>query len=159
YRAQHRGGRGKRGMDTQDEDFVTDMFVASTHTNLLVFTSIRRVDKTRVRELRLRPRTTRRKAHAHLVPIHQPQKLQAILPFADFQEGINIVSATRFGVVKKPELVAYANVHASGIIAMSFKSDQDELISVRATSGDDHNFLASKDGQSICFHEDDVRTM
>ncbi len=159
YRAQHRGGRGKRGMDTKDEDFVTDMFVASTHTNLLVFTSIGKVYKIMVHELPLGTRTTRGKAVVNLLPIHQTEKIKAILPFADFQEGINIVSATRFGVVKKTELMAYANVHASGIIAMSFKSDQDELISVRATSGDDHIFLASKDGQSICFHEDDVRTM
>lgn len=159
YRAQHRGGRGKRGMDTKEEDFVTDMFVASTHTNLLIFTSIGKVYKIMVHELPLGSRTTRGKAVINLLPIHQTEKVKAILPFEEFVEGVNIVTATRRGVVKKTELMAYANVHTSGIIAMSFKSEDDELISVRATNGDDHVFLASKDGQSICFHENDVRAM
>lgn len=159
YRAQHRGGRGKRGMDTKEEDFVTDMFVASTHTNLLIFTSIGKVYKIMVHELPLGSRTTRGKAVVNLLPIHQTEKIKAILPFDDFVEGVNIVTATRRGVVKKTELMAYANVHASGIIAMSFKGDEDELISVRATTGDDNIFLASKDGQSICFNENDVRAM
>ncbi len=159
YRAQHRGGRGKRGMDTKEEDFVTDMFVASTHTNLLIFTSIGKVYKLMVHELPLGSRTTRGKAVVNLLPIQQNEKIKAILPFADFVEGQNIVTATRKGVVKKTELMAYANVHAGGIIAMSFKDEEDELISVRATSGDDLIFLASRGGQSICFHEEDARAM
>ncbi|RAL24927.1 DNA gyrase subunit A [Lujinxingia litoralis] len=159
YRAQHRGGRGKRGMDTKDEDFVTDMFVASTHTNLLIFTSVGKVYKLMVHELPQGSRTTRGKAVINLLPIAQDEKIKAILPFEEFEEGRYIVTATRNGVIKKTDLMAYANVHVGGIIALSFKDDDDELISVRATSGDDRIFLASSDGQAICFHEQDVRSM
>lgn len=159
YRAQHRGGRGKRGMDTKDEDFVTDMFVASTHTNLLIFTSVGKVYKLMVHELPQGSRTTRGKAVINLLPIAQDEKIKAILPFEEFEEGRYIVTATRQGVIKKTDLMAYANVHAGGIIALGFKDDDDELISVRATGGDDRIFLASSDGQAICFHEEDVRPM
>ncbi len=159
YRAQHRGGRGKRGMGTKDEDFVTDMFVASTHTNLLIFTSVGKVYKLMVHELPRGSRTTRGKAVINLLPIEKDEKIKAILPFEEFEEGKNIVTATRRGVVKKTKLMDYANVHSGGIIALGFKTDDDELISVRVTEGDDRIFLASAHGQSICFHESDVRAM
>ncbi|MFU8802747.1 MAG: DNA gyrase subunit A, partial [Bradymonadaceae bacterium] len=159
YRAQHRGGRGKRGMETKDEDFVTDMFVASTHTNLLIFTSVGKVYKLMVHELPLGSRTTRGKAVVNLLPVSSGETIKALLPFEEFEEGRSIISATRNGVVKKTDLMLYANVHAGGIIAMNFKEEDDELISVRSTTGDDHVFLASKRGQSIRFHEDDVRPM
>lgn len=159
YRAQHRGGRGRRGMGTKEEDFVTDMFVASTHTNLLIFTSVGKVYKLMVHELPGGSRTTRGKAVINLLPIEKGETIKAILPFEDFEEGKNIVTATRQGVIKKTALMDYANVHASGIIALGFKSEDDELISVRVTEGNDRIFLASADGQSICFHEQDVRTM
>ncbi len=159
YRAQHRGGRGKRGMGTKDEDFVTDMFVASTHTNLLIFTSVGKVYKLMVHELPRGSRTTRGKAVINLLPIEKNEKIKAILPFDDFEEGKNIVTATRRGVVKKTKLMDYANVHSGGILAMGFKTEDDELIDVRVTEGDDRLFLASAEGQSICFHESDVRAM
>jgi len=159
YRAQHRGGRGKRGMETKDEDFVTDMFVASTHTNLLIFTSVGKVYKLMVHELPLGSRTTRGKAVVNLLPIAKDEQIKAILPFEEFEEGRYIITATRHGVIKKTDLMAYANVHVGGIIALGFKDESDELISVRATGGDDRVFLASSDGQAICFHEDDVRPM
>ncbi len=159
YRAQHRGGKGKRGMGTKDEDFVTDMFVASTHTNLLIFTSVGKVYKLMVHELPQGSRTTRGKAVINLLPIEQEETIKAILPFEEFEEGKYIVTATRQGVIKKSALMDYSNVHSSGIIALGFKSDDDELVSVRATNGDDRIFLASSDGQAICFHESDVRPM
>ncbi len=159
YRAQHRGGRGKRGMQTKDEDFVNDMFVASTHTNLLIFTSVGKVYKLMVHELPQGSRTTRGKAVINLLPIEKGEKIKAILPFEEFEEGKNIVTATRRGIVKKTKLMDYANVHAGGILAMGFKSDDDTLIDVRVTEGDDRLFLASANGQSICFHESDVRAM
>jgi DNA gyrase subunit A len=159
YRAQHRGGRGKRGMETKEEDFVTDMFVASTHTNLLIFTSVGKVYKLMVHELPLGSRTTRGKAVVNLLPVTAGETIKAILPFEEFEQGRSIVTATRKGIVKKTELMAYANVHSGGIIAMSFKDEDDELISVRSTTGNDHIFLASRQGQAIRFHEDDVRSM
>lgn len=159
YRAQHRGGKGKRGMGTKDEDFVTDMFVASTHTNLLIFTSVGKVYKLMVHELPRGSRTTRGKAVINLLPIEKSEKIKAILPFDEFEDGKFIVTATRGGVVKKSALMDYANVHSGGILAMGFKEDDDALISVRVTEGDDRLFLASAAGQSICFHESDVRPM
>ncbi len=159
YRAQHRGGRGKRGMGTKDEDFVTDMFVASTHTNLLIFTSVGKVYKLMVHELPRGSRTTKGKAVINLLPIEQGEKIKAILPFEDFEDGKHIITATRCGVIKKSKLMDYANVHSGGIIALGFKTEDDELISVKVTEGDDRVFLASADGQSICFHESDARAM
>jgi DNA gyrase subunit A len=146
-------------METKDEDFVTDMFVASTHTNLLIFTSVGKVYKLMVHELPLGSRTTRRKAVVNLLPVSSGETIKALLPFEAFEDGRSIVTATRKGIVKKTELMAYANVHAGGIIALNFKDEEDELISARSTTGDDHIFLASRQGQSIRFHEDDVRSM
>ncbi len=159
YRAQHRGGKGKRGMGTKDDDFVTDMFVASTHTDLLIFTSVGKVYKLMVHELPRGSRTTRGKAVINLLPIEKQEKIKAILPFEEFEEGKYIVTATRRGVVKKTDLMDYANVHSGGILSMGFKDDDDQLIDVRVTEGDDRLFLASKHGQSICFHESEVRSM
>ena len=159
YRAQHRGGRGKRGMGTKEEDFVTDMFVASTHTNLLIFTSVGKVYKLMVHELPLGTRTTKGKAVINLLPVEQNEQIKAILPFEEFEEGKFIITATRNGVIKKTALMDYSNVHSSGIIALGFKDEDDELISVKVTNGDDRVFLASADGQAICFHEDDARAM
>ena len=159
YRAQHRGGKGKRGMGTKDEDFVVDMFVASTHTNLLIFTSVGKVYKLMVHELPRGSRRTRGKAVINLLPIEKEEKIKAILPFDEFEEDKYIVTATRRGIVKKTELMEYSNVHSGGIISMGFKSEDDELIDVRATEGNDRLFLTSKQGQSICFHEEDVRSM
>lgn len=158
YRAQKRGGRGKRGMDTKEEDYVTNLFVASTHTNILVFTSRGRCYKLMVHELPQSSRNTRGKAVVNLLPIGPDEKIKAILPFDAFEQDKYIVTATRNGIVKKTELMAYANIHSGGLIAMGFKED-DELISVRVVRDEDLVFLASREGQAICFPSTDVRPM
>ncbi len=158
YRAQRRGGRGKRGMGTKDEDFVTDMFVASTHTNILIFTSVGKLYKLRTHELPLGSRTTKGKAVVNLLPLEEDETVQTILPADDFEEGKNVVFATRQGMIKKTELLAYQNVHSGGIIALNLR-EGDELVAVRLSDGDDQIFMATRQGQAIRFTEDDARTM
>ncbi|MEC9441886.1 MAG: DNA gyrase subunit A [Myxococcota bacterium] len=158
YQAQRRGGRGKRGMATKDEDFVEDMFVASTHSHVLFFTSIGKVYKLKVHELPLGSRTTKGKAIINILPIEDGETVKAILPIDEFEEGRYILTATRKGVVKKTDLMAYSRVLSVGIIALSLKED-DELVAVRTTSGDDSVFLTSFNGQGILFSEEDVRPM
>ena len=158
YQAQRRGGRGKRGMATKDEDFVEDMFVASTHSHVLFFTSIGKVYKLKVHELPLGSRTTKGKAIINILPIEDGETVKAILPIDEFEEGRYILTATRKGVVKKTDLMAYSRVLSVGIIALSLKED-DELVAVRTTSGDDSVFLTSFNGPGIVFSEEDVRPM
>lgn len=158
YQAQRRGGRGKRGMATKDEDFVEDLFVASTHSHVLFFTSIGKVYKLKVHELPPGSRTTKGKAIVNILPIEENETVKAILPIEKFEEGRYILTATRAGVVKKTDVMAYAKVLSVGIIALSLKED-DELVEVRTTSGDDYVFLTSSNGQAILFFEQDARSM
>jgi DNA gyrase subunit A len=158
YRAQRRGGRGKRGMATRDEDFVVDMFVASTHSSILIFTSIGKVYKLKIHELPAGSRTTKGKAIINLIPIEGDEEVEAVLPFEDFEQGTYVLTATRQGVVKKTELVAYQNVHSSGIIALNLR-EGDSLVDVRQVEDGDAVMLASRDGQAIMFEQSDVRAM
>ena len=158
YRAQKRGGRGKRGMNTKDTDFVEDLFVASTHSHILFFTSIGKVYKLKVHELPLRSRTNLGLPIINLIPIEQEERVKAVLPIYEFTEGNYIVTATRQGIVKKTNVMAYAKVLSVGIIALSLK-ENDELVSVRTTSGNDLILLGSAQGKSILFKEQNVRSM
>ncbi|QED29343.1 DNA gyrase subunit A [Microvenator marinus] len=158
YRAQKRGGKGRRGMATKDEDFVQDLFVASTHTDVLMFTSIGKVYKRTVWELPAGSPTTKGKPIVQLLNLTAEEKLTAIVPIEDFEEGKFILSATRNGIIKKTELMAYKNVHSGGIIALGLK-DGDELITCRLVDEGDHVVLVSKEGQSIRFQEDETRPM
>ena len=158
YRAQRRGGKGRRGMATKDEDFVEDMFVASTHTNVLVFSSIGKVYKMKVYELPQGSPTTRGKPFVQLLPFEEDEKVSSVLPIDDFEEGKFVVSATKGGIVKRTELIQYQNVHSGGIIALGLK-DGDELVSVKLTEPGDWMFLASRKGQSIRFDQEDARAM
>jgi len=158
YRAQRRGGRGKRGMATKDEDFVTDMFVASTHTNILIFTSVGKLYLLRTHELPLGTRTTKGSHMANVLPLGSDEIVRTILAADDFYDDKFLVFATRNGLVKKTPLDAYQNVHSGGIIALNIK-DGDRLVSVRLTDGDDEILLVSQNGQSIRFHEEDVRVV
>ncbi len=158
YQAQKRGGRGKRGMTTKDEDFVKDMFIASTHAHVLFFTSIGKVYKLKVHELPPGSRTTKGKAVVNILPIQDGETVKSVLPVDSFEEGRYVLTATRNGVVKKTDIMAYSKVLSVGIIALSLK-DGDELVEVRSTSGDDCVFLVSQKGQAILFSEADVRPM
>jgi DNA gyrase subunit A len=158
YRSQRRGGRGRRGMDTKDEDFVKDMFVASTHTNILIFTSSGDVYMLRTHQLPEGSPTAKGQAVVNLISIDNDERVEAILPIEEFEEDRYLVMATRNGIIKRTELTAYENVHSGGIIALTLK-EGDELIDVELTGGEDHLFLTSRQGQSIRFHEADARAI
>ncbi|MBI3799775.1 MAG: DNA gyrase subunit A [Deltaproteobacteria bacterium] len=156
YRSQRRGGKGVVGATTKEEDFVEHLFVSSTHSFLLFFTTIGRVYWMKVHEIPQSGRTTKGKAIVNLLPLREGEKISAYLPVREFQEGYFIVFATRKGLVKKTELMAYANPRRDGIIALAIEED-DEVIGVRLTDGKQEILLSTKKGQAIRFSEEEVR--
>ncbi|MBX5476952.1 MAG: DNA gyrase subunit A, partial [Clostridia bacterium] len=158
YRTQLRGGRGVTGITTRDEDFVEQIFVASTHQTLLFFTNRGRVFQLRVFEVPEASRTARGTAIVNLIQVDQGEKITTVLPVREFDPDRFLVMATRGGKVKKTSLGEFANVRRSGLIAISL-AEGDELIGVRLTTGDDHILLATRGGQAICFPETDIRPM
>jgi DNA gyrase subunit A len=158
YRNQRRGGRGKVGMATKEEDFVEKIFIASTHDYILIFSSLGRVYWLKVYQIPQAGRAAKGKAIVNLINVSQGERAAAILPVREFTGERSVVKVTKKGIVKKTELSAYANPRAGGIIAISIDSD-DELMDVQLTSGDQDIFLGTRKGQSIRFHEQDVRDM
>jgi len=158
YRTQRRGGRGKIGATTKEEDFVEDLFVASTHSYILFFTTSGKVYWIKVHELPQAGRAARGKAIVNLLHLAQDEKISAFLPVREFQEGRNILFATQNGTVKKTELMAYANPRKAGIIAISLDPG-DAVIGVRLTDGQQEVILSTREGQAIRFKEEDVRPM
>jgi len=159
YRQQHRGGVGVTGMDTKDDDYIEHLFVTSTHDYLLFFTTRGKVYRLKVYELPEQSRTARGRALVNLLPLREGERVQSVLSTRDFTEGKYLVFATRNGIVKKTEFLAYNTpIKADGIIALNIRDD-DELIAVRNTSGDDEIIMVSRSGQASRFHEDEVRAM
>ncbi|MAE94571.1 MAG: DNA gyrase subunit A, partial [Deltaproteobacteria bacterium] len=160
YRAQRRGGKGLRGMQTKEADFVSSLFVASTHSTILFFTNRGRVYWKKVWELPQMGRAARGKALVNLLALKDGERVQATLSVRDFGEAADdfVLLCTRRGVVKKTRVDAYANPRKGGIIAVNL-ADDDELISARRTSGSNEVILASKSGKAIRFPEDQIRGM
>jgi len=158
YRAQHRGGRGRMGMRTKDEDFVDQLFIASTHSYVLIFTDRGRVHWLKVHEIPEVGPQGRGKAVVNLVQLHPQEKIAAFAAVKEFVSGRYVLLATRKGIVKKTELSAFSNPRAGGIIALSVEDD-DALIEAVLTSGADEILLATRDGMAIHFSEEDVRPM
>jgi DNA gyrase subunit A len=158
YRAQRRGGKGKTGMRPKEEDFVELLFIASTHSYILVFTDMGKVYWLKVHEIPQGGRASRGKAIVNLLQIGSDEKVTSILAVKDFVEGRYIVTATRNGVIKKTDLMAYSNPRAGGIIALTI-DEGDCLVSTRLTDGHMDILLASRDGKSIRFPEKNVRPM
>ncbi|HEY6198392.1 MAG TPA: DNA gyrase subunit A [Candidatus Binatia bacterium] len=156
YRAQRRGGKGKIGTTTREEDFVEYLFVASTHSYILFFTTIGKVYWIKVHELPQAGRAARGRPIVNLLNLEQGERVSAFLPVKEFQEGRHLVFATKRGLIKKTELMAYANPRASGIRAIAIEPN-DEVISVRLTDGNQEIILSTQDGQSIRFKESQVR--
>jgi DNA gyrase subunit A len=156
YRAQRRGGKGKIGTTTKEEDFVEYLFIASMHSYILFFTTIGKVYWIKVHELPQASRAARGKPIVNLLKLQPGEKVSAFLSVREFQEGRHIVFATKNGLVKKTELMAYANPRASGIRAIGLE-DGDEVIGVRLTDGQQELILSTADGQSIRFKEEQVR--
>jgi DNA gyrase subunit A len=158
YKSQHRGGRGKMGMGTKEEDFVEKIFIASTHHYLLVFTSAGKVHWLKVYQIPQAGRAAKGKAMVNLVNLAPGESVRATLPVKEFVEDKFIVMVTKKGTIKKTELAAYANPRNGGIIAISI-DEGDELVDVQLTMGNQDIFIASRLGMAIRFREDDVRDM
>ncbi len=156
YRAQKRGGKGRTGMTTRDEDFVADLFVASTHDNVLFFSNKGKVYRLKVHELPQAGRAAKGKAIINLLPMEAGEYIYELLAVRDFEPDWYIFTATQNGIVKKTELMAYKNIRAGGIIAMTIDKD-DQLVGVRMTRGDGEVFLSSAKGKSVRFKEEAVR--
>ena len=158
YRSQRRGGKGKTGMRPKEEDFVEKLFIASTHSYILVFTDQGKVYWLKVHEIPQGGRAARGKAIVNLLQLAPDERVMTILPVKEFVENKYIVAATKNGVVKKTELMAYANPRQGGIISMTI-DDGDSLVATRITDGNMDVILASHHGKSIRFAESDVRPM
>jgi len=159
YRQQRRGGIGVTGMDMKEDDYIEHLFVSSTHDYLLFFTNRGKVYRLKVYELPEASRTSRGRALVNLLPLREGERVQSVLATRDFSEGKYLVFATRNGIVKKTEFAAYNTpIKADGIIAINIRDD-DELIAVRRTSGNDDIIMVSRSGQAARFGEDAVRAM
>ncbi|HLA78974.1 MAG TPA: DNA gyrase subunit A [Vicinamibacteria bacterium] len=158
YRSQKRGGRGRVGMKTKDEDFVDNIFIASTHSYILIFTDRGRAYWLKVHEIPDVGPQGKGKAVVNLVKLQPQEKIAAFCAVRDFAAGGFVLLATRKGIVKKTELQAFANPRSGGIIALSVEED-DALIETVLTTGTDEVLLATRDGMAIHFGEDDVRPM
>ncbi len=158
YRAQRRGGKGKLGMVTRDEDNVVNMFVASTHTHILIFTSRGRVFRVRVFDVPQGSRTGKGRAIVNFLNLSGQETVQAVLPVKDFSLSQSIMFATRQGLVKRTELALFRNIRSNGILAIKLDPD-DDLISVRLASSEDNVLLFTTQGKSIRFLVSDVRAI
>src|SRR3984893_17371926 len=159
YRQQHRGGRGVSGMDMKDGDFIEHLFICSTHDYLLFFTNRGKVYRSKVYELPEASRTAKGRALVNILPLREDERVQSVLSTRDYSEGRYLVFATRGGIVKKTEFGAYNTpINADGIIAIKIRDD-DELVAVRRTSGDDDILMVSRSGQAARFSESKVRSM
>jgi DNA gyrase subunit A len=158
YHNQRRGGKGKMAMQTRDEDFVEQLFLASTHDFLLFFTNIGKVHWLKVYRIPQAGRTARGKAAVNFLQLQPDEKISTVVPIRRFEVDRYLIMATRKGIVKKSELTAYGHPRQAGIIALTL-DDGDELIRVGVTSGEQDIFLATRKGLSIRFAETDVRTI
>ena len=156
YRAQRRGGKGKIGTTTREEDFVEYMFIASMHAYILFFTTIGKVYWIKVHELPQASRAARGRPIVNLLNLESGERVSAFLPVREFQQGRYIVFATKNGLIKKTELMAYGHPRPSGIRAIGLEQG-DEVIGVRLTDGQQELILSTSDGQSIRFKEEQVR--
>jgi DNA gyrase subunit A len=156
YRSQHRGGKGKMGINVKEEDFVVDLFIASTHDYILFFTDAGKIHWMKVHELPQAGRLTRGKAIVNLLNLSSQEKVTTILSLKDFAPGKFITFMTKRGVIKKSALEAYSNPRIGGIIAINL-DEGDELISTKLTNGEQHLFIGTKLGKAIHFPETQVR--
>ena len=159
YREQRRGGIGVMGMDLKDEDYIEHLFVASTHDYLLFFTTVGKVYRLKVHELPLGTRQSKGRAIINLLPFAQGEQVRAVIATREFKEAEYLVLATRKGMIKKTRFEEYNTpLKADGIIAIKLR-DEDSLVDVLHSSGDDDIILVSRKGQAIRFNEKNVRPM
>jgi DNA gyrase subunit A len=158
YRNQKRGGKGVTAITTKEEDFVEHLFITTTHQNLLFFTNKGKVYRKKVYEIPEASRQAKGTAIVNLLFIMGEEKITAVIPVREFVEDQYLVTATQKGIIKKTSLPEYDTKRKDGIIALTL-DDDDELIGVKLTSGEDDIILATKQGLAIRFSEEDVRRM
>jgi len=159
YRNQLRGGRGVTGMDMKDGDYIEHLFVCSTHDFLLFFTNRGKVYRSKVYELPEASRTAKGRSLNNFLPLREGERVHAVIDTRDFSEGGYLVFATRRGQLKKTEFAAYNTpIKADGIIAIKIRDD-DELVAVRKTGGDDDIIMVARSGKAARFHESQARPM
>ena len=158
YKSQNRGGRGIKGMQTREEDFVKDLFLCSTHDTILFFTSLGKVYKAKGYEIPEAGRTARGTAIVNLIEVSQGEKISAIMSLKEFESDKYLVMVTKQGIIKKSLLSEYVNIRKGGLTAVNLR-EGDELISVMLTDGSDDIFVATRNGIGIKFRADSVRSV
>jgi DNA gyrase subunit A len=158
YRSQKRGGKGVIGMETKENDFVEHLFVSNTHQYLMFFTNKGKAYRLKAYEIPELGRTARGTPIINLIQIEQDETINAVIPIEDFQSGKNLFFATKKGIVKKTPLEEYANIRKGGLIAIHLRED-DDLIGVKLTDGNQEIIMGTKKGMSIRFSEKEVRPM
>ncbi len=156
FKAQNRGGKGIKGMQTLEEDFIEDLLMTTTHHYLMFFTNYGRVYRLKAYEIPEASRTSRGTAIINLLQLNPGEKITAIMPVKDFEENKNFFMITKKGIAKKTHIMEYSNVRKNGLAAINLKDD-DELIEVKITDENTEIFLVTKQGMCIRFRETDVR--
>ncbi len=158
FKSQNRGGRGIKGMNTIDEDYIEDLLMANTHSFIYFFTNFGRVYSLKGYEIPEASRTSRGVAIINLLQLNPGEKISAIIPIKEFEDNKNLFMVTKSGTVKKTSLSEYEKIRKNGLAAITLRDD-DELIEVKITDKDTDIFLVTKKGKCIRFKEDDVRTI
>lgn len=156
FKSQKRGGKGIKGMQTLDEDYVEELFMTNTHHYLMFFTNTGRVYRMKAYEIPESSRTSRGTAIVNLLQMMPGEKISAVIPIEEYREGEYLLMATKKGLIKKTPIKEYANVRKTGLAAITLRED-DELIEVKYTDNDKDVFMVTKYGQCIRFDERDVR--
>jgi DNA gyrase subunit A len=156
--AQRRGGKGRSGIKTKEEDLVKDVFITSNHQSLLCFTNLGRVYDLKVYRVPEAQLAGKGKHFANLVKLLPEEAVVSVLPIREFKDGQYVVSVTEAGYIKKTDLMSYNNLRQSGLIALKL-DDGDRLVSCNITNGQDHILLATRLGKAIRFHEEEIRPM
>jgi len=158
YKAQKRGGKGNRGMEARDDDFVNQLFIASTHSFVFFFSNRGKVYVKKVYEIPQAARSAKGRAIVNFIEFDQGEKIAAITPVTGFTAGLFVTTITRGGQIKKTEVLEYENYRDKGIIGVKI-ADDDQLLTAIVTDGNQEFLIATKQGQSIRFHEQQVRPM
>ncbi len=157
FRSQHRGGRGIKGMETIDDDYIEELMMTTTHHYMMFFTNTGKVYRLKAYEIPEASRTARGTAIINLLQLQPGEKITAVIPISEYTEGNYLFMATKKGIVKKTPICDYANVRKTGLTAINLRED-DELIEVKKTDNTKDIILVTKYGQCIRFHETDVRS-
>ncbi len=157
FKAQHRGGKGIKGMETIDDDYITEMLMTSSHNFLMFFTNKGRVYRLKAYEIPEASRTSRGVAIVNLLQLQPDEKITSMIPIKEYLDDEYLLMATKSGIVKKTKLTEYANIRKNGLAAINLRDD-DLLIEVKKTNNTDDVMLFTRFGQSIRFNEKDVRT-